>query len=127
MSIFLCQANGDFAIVSNQLWLTDNSVSAQAPSPGQETLQLIRNNLRMFLGEEPLDPTLGVPYFQQVLDKSTPADIAQSIIYQVIQDTDGVEAVLGFDMTVNSLTREVTATFTVTTSDGPVTSTETFP
>jgi hypothetical protein len=127
MSIFLCQSNGDFAIVNNQLMLTDNSVTAATPSPGQETAQLSRNNLRMFLGEEPLDPTLGVPYFEQILQKETPFETSQAILEQAVRDTDGVLDVLNFTLSVDTATRKGTVSFTATTAAGPVTTTETFP
>jgi hypothetical protein len=133
VSIFLCTPDGDFAIVNNQLWLTDNSVSAvpevaaMAPSAGQETLQLIRNNLRMGLAEEPLDLSLGVPYMQQILQKGTPLETVQTLLYEAIQDTPGVLAVLNFATSLDKATRHLTVTFTVQTDSGPVTSTETFP
>ena len=131
--IFLCQENGDFAIIDNQMWLTDNSVStvpdvaAQYPNSGQETLQLIRNLLRMNQGEEELDPSLGIPYFQQIFAPGTPLETVQAILYDAIAAVPGVLSISAFSVSVNSVTRVGTVTFTVQTSNGPVTSTESFP
>jgi hypothetical protein len=131
--IFLCQANGDFAIVNNQLWLTDNSVSAVpavaavAPNTGQETLQLILNNLRMGQGEERLDLAMGVPYIQQILGKGAPLETIQAILYDVILNTPGVLAVINFVLTLNKSTRQLALAFTAQTSTGPVSSTLSFP
>jgi len=133
MSIFLCQANGDFAIANNQMYLTDDSVStvpavAQAfPTTGQETLQLIRNILRMQRGEEILDPALGVPYFQQIFQKGIPLEMVQAILYNTILNTQGVLTMTSFSLTPNNVTRKATVNFVAQTTNGPVTSTETFP
>ena len=118
MSIFLCDASGDFTIANNVLALVDGP---------QEVLQLIRNNLRFFQGEDPLDPDMGVPYFQQILDKATPLSVSQALLKQVVQDTDGVIDVVSFTLTVDTITRQATVTFTATTDGGPVTATESFP
>ena len=118
MSIFLCDSNGDFTIAGNVMALTDGP---------QEVLQLIRNNLRFFKGEEPLNPDLGVPYFQQILDKQTPIAASQAILQQVVAETAGVLSVVAFTLDIATATRKATVTFTVTTKDGPITSTETFP
>ncbi len=133
MSIFLATAEGDFAIVNNQFYLTDNTVStvpavaALYPSPGQETLQLIRNNLRMNQGEEVLDPALGVPYFKQIFAPGTPIETVQAILYNVIAGTPGVTSIPSLSVTVDGSTRVGTVTFTANTVNGPVTSTESFP
>ena len=133
MSVFLCTADGDLAIIGNRMWLTDNSVatdetvSAQFPDPGQATLQLIRNNLRMAKGEEPLNTSLGIPYFQQVLQKETPLETVQAIFYQAILGTPGVTKMIYFNFTLDNETRQFTITFTAETTSGPVTFTETFP
>lgn len=116
--IFLCTANGDFDISGNVLSLTDGK---------QEVLQLIRDNLRFFQGEEPLNPTLGVPYFQQILDKATPIKTSEAILKQVVQNTDGVIDVLGFTLVLDPNTRKATVSFSVTSEDGPITATESFP
>jgi hypothetical protein len=118
MSIFLCQPNGDFDLSSNQLSLTDGP---------QEVLQLIRDNLRFFRGEEPLNLNLGVPYFQQILDKQTPLTTAEAILRSVVAGTDGVTQVLNFSLDLDRDTRGATVSFTVTTDGGPVTATESIP
>ena len=128
MSIFLAQENGDFAIVNNQLQLTDNSQNLALSIPaGQETLQLIRNILRMSQGEEELDPALGTPYFQQIFVPGATKESTQSIVYNIIANVPGVQAVTAFSLTVDGATRRGTVNFTVLTSTGPVTSSESFP
>lgn len=118
MSILLCDSTGDLSIVNNQLQLTDGQ---------QEVLQLIRNNLRTFQGEEPLNTLIGVPWFQQILQKQTPLAISQQILEQVVTNTPGVIQVLNFTLTVDVATRKATLVFSVKTETGVVTSTETFP
>ncbi len=118
MSIFLCKENGDFDLTGNVLSLVDGT---------QEVLQLLRNNYRFFQDEDPLDPGMGVPYFQQILDKATPQSTAEAILKSVAQNTDGVKEVLGFTLSVNPATRIATVSFTAKTDGGPVAVTESFP
>ncbi len=118
MSIFLCDENGDLTINNNQLELTDGI---------QEVLQLIRNNLRFLLGEEPLAPDKGVPYIQQILQKGTPISISSAIIRKVIADTPGVIEVVEFSFSVPASTRKAMVTFTARSAAGVITATESFP
>ncbi len=118
MSIFLCTADGDFDLAGNQMSLVDGP---------QEVLQLLRNNLRFFQDEDPLDPGMGVPYFQQILDKATSPATSEAILKNVVQNTDGVKDVLGFSLTVDPATRLASITFTATTDGGPVPVSESFP
>ncbi len=118
MSIFLCDEDGDLAITDNKLSLTDGI---------QETLQLIRNNLKFLLGEEPLAPDKGLPYIQQILQKGTPISTSSAIIKQAIADTPGVIEVTEFSLTVDVLTRQGTVQFTAQSAAGPIVSTESFP
>lgn len=134
MSQFLCTPDGDFALINNQLWLTDADEAILQEADGtpftsisqvqQEVLQLLRNNLKFFLGEEPTNVSLGVPYFQQIFDKQTPQSTVEAILRQTISDTPGVKDIIGFNLTVNTATRQATVTFSVQTEDGPVTLTE---
>ncbi len=118
MSIFLCKTDGDFDLSGNVISLVDGP---------QEVLQLLRNNLRFFQDEDPLDPGMGVPYFQQILDKSVPPSTSEAILKNVVQNTDGVTEVLGFSLSVDPATRLATIIFTAKTDGGPVAVTESFP
>ncbi len=133
MSIFLCKPDGDFAIVNNHMWLNDAPLEVKQTANGtldsvtdnqQEVLQLIRNRLKFFKGEEPTNITLGVPYFEQIFDKQTPLSVSESILRDVVQTTPGVKEVIEFALVVDSQ-RRGTVTFTVNTIDGNITSTET--
>ncbi len=116
--IFKTLDSGDFDISSGKLELIDGI---------QEVLQLIRSNLRTFQGEEPLNTSLGVPYFQQIMQKNTPIQISSAILKQVVLDTDGVKEVLDFQLTLDKSTRKASVTFTAITDGGKVTATESFP
>ncbi len=133
MSVILCQANGDFAIINGQMWLTDNSVSlvpavaAAAPNPGQESLQLIRNILSMGQGEEDLDVSLGMPYLQQILGKGVQIETVEAIVEEQILAVPGVQDLFNLVVTLNAATRKLAVTFTAQTSNGPVDYSGTFP
>lgn len=133
MSVILCQANGDFAIINGQMWLTDNSVSSvpavasAAPNPGQESLQLIRNILSMGQGEEDLDVSLGMPYLQQILGKGVQIETVEAIVEEQILAVPGVLDLFNLVVTLNAATRKLAVTFTAQTNNGPVDYSGTFP
>ena len=118
MSIFAQTATGDFAITNDHLTLVDGIT---------EVKQRLTNNFRTFQGEEVLDPTLGVPYIQQILQKSTPIAISQAILEDVARNTDGVNDVSNFSLVLDPSTRQATVTFNATSDAGPITYSGTFP
>ena len=136
MSLFLCTANGDFAIINNQHWLTASAPASilQANNGGvaisavqQDILQLVRDHLRTFAQEVPLDQAVGVPYIQQLFLKGVQSSTIQAILQQQILAVPGVTGILNFALSVNRSTRVATVTFTVSTSAGPITITQSFP
>lgn len=93
----------------------------------QETLQLLRNTLRFFLGEEELDTSIGMPWIQVIFQKGTPQATIQSIIYQAILNCPGVISVTNFSITINNAARNLTVSFTAQSAAGPIPFNETFP
>ena len=118
MSIILCMSTGDFDMSAGQMQLTDGQ---------QETLQLIRNTLRFFLGEEQLDTSIGMPWIQVIFQKGTPPSTIQSIIYQAVLNCPGVLSVTNFTVTINPTNRTLTVAFTAQSAAGPILFSESFP
>ena len=118
MSILLCLDNGDLDVSSHGLQLVDGQ---------REVLQLLRNILKMNRGSEPLNTALGVPYFDQILEKGTADEVIQGILYQVVSESPGVLEVLDFNLVIDKASRTAALTFTARTETGIVTTTETFP
>lgn len=117
--IMLCMANGDFDISSNGLAFTQLNSNG---NDAQEIVQLVRNYMRWYQGEEPTEVTGGVPYFQQVFNKSTPIDVVVAILKSAIEAVPGINAVLSLSYTLNQ--RQMVLTWSASTVAGPITSTD---
>ena len=103
-------AYGDLVLTSGQLTLVDGN---------QEVQQLLIQQLRTFMGGYFLDPTLGVPYVQQVFQKGISQDVMEGIFRQAILDVPGVLSITAFQLTLTA--RNLTLLFTALTTNGPVT------
>ena len=116
MSAFLLTTAGDLDQTSGGIVLVDGA---------QQVLQQIRSNLRTFLGEYFMDVTKGVPYFELVFQKGTGQGVIEGLLKQAIVNTDGVLQLTDFTLVLGGQTRLGSVTFTVLTTNGVVTSTET--
>jgi len=111
MTQLLMDENDDVAIVNNRMVMTVNNSD-------EEIRQRLIQRLKKFAGEWFLDINDGVPYFQAVFVKGTPADIIESIFKDVIIGTDGVDFLKRFEPLDLSGTRELTVDFDVQTING---------
>ena len=87
---------------------------------GAELLQNLRCRLLSYEGEYFLDRTSGVPYFQQIFKKPLDLSNAESILKQVILETDGVESIIKFAVSFNSSIRKLAIEFSIETIYGPI-------
>lgn len=116
MSAFKLTVTGDLDMTTGGLVVIDGA---------QQVLQQIRSSLRLFLDEYFLDTTLGVPYIQKIFQKGTGQGVIEGLLKQTILDTDGVIELTFFQLVLGGQNRIGTLTFTVLTTNGVVTSTET--
>lgn len=97
--------NGDLVLTTSE---TDNIA------------QNIRQRLRVLKGEWFLDRTLGLPYFETILEKNPNSVLVATLFKQTILETRGVTKLNTFSMTYdNNNLRELVVTFeaTITTGD----------
>lgn len=86
--------------------------------------QRIDCTLRTFLGEFWLDPTQGMPYFQEFLKKSPDISVCKQALATVIQGVPGVASLDSLDVVFSNSTRSFRVDFTATGTDSiPVTAT----
>ncbi len=98
-------ADGDYAINS---FIEDSAATVQA----------VTTRLRMFRGEWFLNLQEGVPWFQSVFVKPARQAVADKLIRDTINQTDGVESIISYDSNYNSSTRRLSVTFTARTIYG---------
>lgn len=80
--------------------------------------------LRTFLGEWWADPTLGVPYFQEILKKNPDITVVRQAILSVILQVPGVVSVPSLTVDLDRTTRRMSVSFEATGTDEiPVTGT----
>lgn len=73
--------------------------------------------LRTFLGEWWADPTLGVPYFQEILKKNPNISVVRQAILSVILSVPGVVAVPSLEVVLDRATRTMRVSFEVSSTD----------
>lgn len=80
--------------------------------------------LRTFLGEWWADPTIGVPYFQEILKKNPDLTVVRQAILSVILQVPGVVSVPSCEVVLDRSSRRMSVSFAATGSDEmPVTGT----
>lgn len=80
----------------------------------------VRSRLLTYLGEWYLDENAGVPYFQQIFKKPVDLDNVESILKQVILQTDGVESLTEFSSSYDGTSRGFTVDAKVKTVYGTI-------
>lgn len=73
--------------------------------------------LRTFLGEWWADPTLGVPYFQEILKKNPDITVVRQAILSVILQVPGVVSVPSITVDLDRATRRMSVSFEATGTD----------
>ena len=83
-------------------------------------LQNVGQNLRTYQGEWFLDTTLGLPWFQTILQKGTTQSQIDSIIQGAILATRGIVQLSSYSSTLNPAARTLAVQFTASTTSGPI-------
>jgi hypothetical protein len=84
----------------------------------EELRQLVKQVLLSFQGDWFLDLDLGLPYFQQILVKSTSISAVENIYLDAISSVRGILDIVSFNLDFNPKTRRADITFSALTSDG---------
>lgn len=107
------QVTGDLVIAAGNLVLVSDFEAIE---------QAVNTNLRTFLGEwfldDPVNPKLGVPYFQSVLIKNPDASMLRSIFRNVIIGTVGVSDATLTDLSYDAKARRLSIAYRATTDTG---------
>ena len=111
MDILLDSDTGDIFLPGSDLLLTS----------GQEAIeQHLRQRLQTFFDEWFLDGRIGIPYFQQILKKNPDLTVVDSLLKKEIIETQGIEELTQFNVSLDKSTRELKISFKVRTIEGDV-------
>jgi len=83
--------------------------------------QKLQIRLQFFYGEWYLDTTQGVKYFDEIFIKNPTLARVQSILKAVITDTPEVKELLDMQCALDNTQRQLSVTFTVSTTLGNIT------
>ncbi len=81
-----------------------------------EIAQVLRQELRVFLGEWFLDTAEGIPYFQEILKKNPNPSTVDAIFKNKILSTPGVIELLSYSLEING--RNLSLSFSASTQEG---------
>lgn len=93
-----------YALDSNNDFILENGRFVKIDD-GAQTASKIRTNLLTYLGEWFLDENVGVPYFQRFFVKPVDLGDIESILKQVILQTEGVESLVSFESSFDGTSR----------------------
>lgn len=77
------------------------------------TAQRLQTRLRILLGEWFLDRSEGLPYFEQIIGRTSSIAHVRQILAQRIRDTEGVRTLDEMTLNLDAQTRVLTVTFRV--------------
>lgn len=86
----------------------------------EEIAQLLKNRLLSFRGEWFLNLELGLPYFEQILEKATSLSAIEGIYLKAITETPGVRDIETFRLDFDPATRQIDLSFRARTSNGVI-------
>ena len=75
------------------------------------TAQLVKNKLLTVLGEWKADPSLGLPWFSDIMIKNPDLSLVEGLILSCIKGTPHVLDVLSIALSLDKETRILTVTF----------------
>ena len=104
-------SDNDIAVTGNTLQL----VSGQ-----EELTQIAKQRLQTFRGEWFLDTSIGIPYFQTVLEKLTDPALIDAIFIDEISNIPGFISLLEYNSDLDLPTRQLTLTFKARTVNGVI-------
>jgi hypothetical protein len=93
--------SSDLLIEHNQLVLCEGS---------EEITQLVAQRLKTFYGEWFLNNSIGIPYFQKILEKNPNPATIEAIFTKEIIDTDGVLEITSMDLDIDNSLRSLAVT-----------------
>jgi hypothetical protein len=108
MDLLLNVESGDLVFINGACPVTQHQADIVA--------QRLRITLYTFYGEWFLDPSVGVPYMQQIFGKVRSKPIIDLIFQGIISADPGVREILTFESDINS-SRGYTMTFSVRVLD----------
>lgn len=80
--------------------------------------QAIKQRLLLVLEEWFLDDTIGVPWYQYILQKGSDINRVKSILINQINGTEGVIKITSFELDYNNVNRSLSVNFTAETNEG---------
>lgn len=104
MDILLDTQTHDIVIDGYDLALVEGSALVR---------QRVEQRLEYFFGEWYLATDEGVPYFEEILVKAPDRARVESLLKATIIDTEGVDALLSFDLDYDAAQRRMSLTFEV--------------
>jgi len=110
MTDILTDEDRNFVIVNGDLVITRTEAEGIA--------QNIKQRLRTLKGEWFLDRTIGLPYFEIILEKNPNSNIVATLFKKTILETQGVARLNKFSLSFDSKNRTSDITFEVTTVSG---------
>lgn len=81
------------------------------------TVQRVKINLLNLRGEWFRDITTGLPYLQEITGKRNTKDVADTLIKNMILSTIGVQSILSYSSSINSI-RKLQVVFSAVTESG---------
>lgn len=111
MSDLLLNSDDDLDFSSGGLQLTTGIT---------KTIQNARIRLRFFKDSWFLDPTQGIPYIQSIFKKGTSLSTIEIIFRDALRQIPEVVNIDALAVEYNENTRALAVTFTLQTTDGPV-------
>jgi hypothetical protein len=109
---FTLDADGDLAIVNNDLTMVDGA---------QRVRQHLQIKLRLWAGEWFLNTEFGTPYIADILGKQISLGASVAALKKSILEVDGVQTITRFDYQFNRSARSLSVDFEVKTPYGLVT------
>ena len=106
----LTLVNGDLQIVDGGNWVQ----------------QSIKQNLQAILGEWFLDRTVGLPWFDEILQKGTSSNRVKQLLIREIVNTKGIEKLNTLNINVDNRTRQASVSFEVVALGTVITGNEVF-
>ncbi len=117
MDLLLDRTDHDIIITNGDLQLVDG---------GNWVQQSIKQNLQAILGEWFLDRAVGLPWFDEILQKGTSRSRVQQLLIREIIKTNGVEKLNSLTLDLDPSTRRAVVTFEVQALGTVITGNEVF-
>ncbi len=106
---FGLNADGDLNIVNNNWFLITGK---------DEIMQIVRANLEAVAGEWFLDLSLGLPWFDQILEKQNSGTNLDVIFIDALKTSEGVISVINFRSSLDRVARSLFIETSFATLDG---------